>query len=324
MLSKLLNPSSDPLDTLASSRHRPNSPRPWRLLLTILAIIFASEAIVMLILPWIVPRDFGYLAEVFVDSFLLTSVLAPLLWWIVIVPLRQLVETRLQLLHRVFTVQEEERGRIARDLHDGLGQSMTSLLVRMRAIEQATTDEKVLGQIRDVRQLGSDAYDQIRQISRGLRPTALDDFGLAPAIERYLEEATIGRSIRITTDLASVADKRLPEIVETNLYRVIQEATSNALKHGKPNQISLTFELHDGALEVEFRDNGGGFEPVETDKLAGAESQFGLWSMRERMAAMAGTMRVESRKGEGTIIGLHVPRTSLVNHDATDSNTHRG
>ncbi len=306
-----------------SLQDRPTPPRPWRLLLTILAIIFASEAIVMIFLHWFVPRDLDYISEALVDAFLLTCVLAPLLWWIVIVPLRDLVESRLRLLHRVFTVQEEERGRIARDLHDGLGQSMTSLLVRMRAIEEATTDAKVLEQIRDVRKLGSDAYDQVRQLSRGLRPAALDDFGLAPAIERFLGEATAGCSVKVEADLAALADRRLPEIVETNFYRVIQEATANALKHGRPTKIALSLLLDRDGLQAEFADDGAGFDPSQIESAKRGDGKFGLWSMRERIAALAGKLRVESRVGAGTIIKVHIPQASLETHDAAHSSSHR-
>lgn len=277
----------------------------------------------MILLHWFVPRDFDYISEALVDAFLLTCVLAPLLWWIVIVPLRDLVESRLRLLHRVFTVQEEERGRIARDLHDGLGQSMTSLLVRMKAIEDATTDENVLEQIRDVRKLGSDAYDQVRQLSRGLRPAALDDFGLAPAIERYLGEATKGTGVKVEAELAALADRRLPEIVETNLYRVIQEATANALRHGRPTKIALSICLDGDGLTAEFSDDGAGFDPGQIDTAGRGEGKFGLWSMRERIAALAGTLRVESRVGTGTIIKVHIPAASLETHGAAYSSTHR-
>lgn len=307
----------------AAPQDRATRPRPWRLFLTLLAIIFASEAVVMLLLPSIVPRDFGYLFEVFVDSFLLTSVLAPLLWWIVIVPLRDLVESRLRLLHRVFTVQEEERSRIARDLHDGVGQAMTALLVRMRAIEEASRDEKVVEQIRDMRKLGSDAYDQIRQISRGLRPTALDDFGLAPAIERFLGEAVVGSNIKLETDLAALANQRLPEEVETHLYRVIQEAAANALRHGRPSRISLAIQLRPGGLDAQFEDDGEGFDASDRDVRRGGDQGLGLWSMRERLAALQGALRVESKRGAGTIIKVHIPKSTLEQRRAADSSAHR-
>lgn len=307
----------------SNSQDRPKPPRPWRLFLTILAIIFLSEAIVMILLPWIVPRDFDYVSEALVDAFLLTCVLAPLLWWIVIVPLRDLVESRLRLLHRVFTVQEEERARIARDLHDGLGQAMTSLLVRMRAIEEATADPKVLDQIRDVRKLGSDAYDQVRQISRGLRPAALDDFGLAPAIRRFLDEATKPYSVRVDARLASIEDRRLPELVETNLYRVIQEATTNSLKHASPSEISLQIDCTGDGLHAEFCDNGAGFGPAELNSARSGDGEFGLWSMRERMATLAGSLRVESKPGGGTIIKFYIPPASLKTYVAADPSPHR-
>lgn len=307
----------------ASPQDTARRPRPWRLFLTLLAVIFISEAAVMLLLPWIVPRDFGYLFEVFVDSFLLTCVLAPLLWWIVIVPLRDLVDSRLRLLHRVFTVQEEERSRIARDLHDGIGQAMTALLVRMRAIEEASRDEKVVAQIRDMRKLGSDAYDQVRQISRGLRPAALDDFGLAPAIERFLGESVVGSPIEIDADLAALADQRLPEEVETHLYRVIQEAAANALRHARPTRLSLSIRLGPSGLDLQFADNGSGFDPSEENATLGGDQGLGLWSMRERIAALQGVLRVDSKRGGGTIIKVHIPKSTLEQRRAADSSSHR-
>ena len=152
---------------------------PRRLFLVVLGLIFGVEATVMLLLPVLLPKGASAPYTAIFDACLLTVMLAPLMWWLVIRPLRSLAETRTELLARVLSAQEEERGRIARDLHDGLGQSLTCLTVGLRAVEERSSDEAVRQHVQELRRIGSETHQEIRRLATGLRPSVLDDLGLA-------------------------------------------------------------------------------------------------------------------------------------------------
>lgn len=281
--------------------------KPWRLFVVVLGLIFMVEATVMLVLPVLLPSSVSPSVEAIVDACLLTGLLAPLMWCLVVRPLRSLAATRTELLARVLTAQEEERGRIARDLHDGLGQSLTCLTVGLRAVEERSTDESIREHVQELRRIGSETHQEIRRLATGLRPSVLDDLGLAAALERYLDDLGKVHGVQTKLDVQNLGGSRLPNAVETALYRIIQEATTNAIRHGAATEIRLTMRRTPQSVELQVRDNGCGFDPQAAFRRSGETRSFGLTSMRERVDLLSGTLSIDSHFGTGTEVIVWIP-----------------
>lgn len=281
--------------------------RPRRVLLTVLVAVFAAEACVMLLLPNLLPAGTSVWSNALVDACLLTILLAPALWWLVVRPVRQQAEVRQRLLAMVLSAQETERQRIARDLHDGLGQSITGLLVGLRAIEESTADEKVKSLAQQLRRLGGETHDEIRCLARGLRPAVLDDAGLAPALERFVADLQATRGVQARLDLLCGEPPRLSGEIETALYRIVQEATNNAIRHGHASEITVTIECDQQQVRLTIADNGCGFEPAEVLRKPRSDGSLGLCNIRERAWLLGGTTIIESTRGSGSRIEVRLP-----------------
>lgn len=280
---------------------------PCRLFALLLLSIFAVEAVVMLVLPQILPQPSSVSFTALIDACLLTSLLAPLIWILVIRPLQRLAEIRHQLLALTLATQEEERRRIARDLHDDLGQSLTSLLVGLRTIEEASSEEAIRQQIQKLRQIGSDTHEEIRRLARGLRPAVLDDIGLQPALERLFNELCSIQDIDAQLDPGIQELPRLPGEIETACYRIVQEATANAIRHGAATKLRLGLRYTPQEIRLSIRDNGRGFDTSKVLRGTDAEAPFGLMNIFERAWLCGGTVSLQSQPGEGATIDVRIP-----------------
>ncbi len=202
-------------------------------------------------------------------------------------------------VRRVVEGQELERKRLSRELHDETGQALTSILLGLKPLEEATSGETRKAVVALREQVVSTLQD-VRRLAVELRPSALDDLGLVPAIERLAQ--TIGES-GIDVDVeARIGDARLPEPVETTLYRIVQEAVTNVVKHAGAQRLSITLTRRDGSVVAIVEDDGSGFDPAASDS-----GGIGLVGMRERLALVGGTLRIEAAPGAGTTIAAEVP-----------------
>ncbi len=219
-----------------------------------------------------------------------------------------------ELLHQVVGAQEAERQRIARELHDATGQSLTAISLGLRGVEnylvQATSadDPRVLiHQVKELRSFGQNALGELRNLISDLRPPQLDDLGLAAALRWYVQSYEQRRQIamhfRVEGD-----DSRLPAEYRTVLFRIAQEALTNIAKHAQATsaEVSLAVERHEVRLDV--RDDGCGFDPqlvakLETDRQAG----WGLVGIRERALLLGGVCRIDTSPGAGTHLQVTVP-----------------
>ena len=204
-------------------------------------------------------------------------------------------------VRRVVEAQELERGRLARELHDETGQALTSILLGLQSIRAADSETAANRAVADVRELIVQALQDVRRLAVELRPTALDDFGLVPAVERLA--GTFEERTGIHTALeASLPDGRFPPEIETVLYRVIQEALTNVVKHAGAERVSIVIAQRGDGIRVVVEDDGRGFdaEDVRHDAL-------GVVGMRERVALVGGTLDVESAPGAGTTLAAYVP-----------------
>jgi signal transduction histidine kinase len=202
---------------------------------------------------------------------------------------------------RVVDAQELERKRLARELHDETGQALTSMLLGLRAIEEAKDPAQAREAAARLRELLVDTLHDVRRLAVELRPTALDDFGLVPALERLT--ATFEEQTAIPVELEAVlGDERLPAPVETALYRIVQEALTNVIKHSRASRVSVLLTRKRDTVAAVVEDDGVGFSPEET-----RDGGLGLIGMRERIALLDGRLEVESSPEGGTSVVAEVP-----------------
>jgi signal transduction histidine kinase len=204
-------------------------------------------------------------------------------------------------LRRVVAGQEVERRRLARELHDETGQALTSILLGLRAVDEAGEPDRVKAAVSALRELVVATLHDVRRLAVQLRPKALDDFGLVPALERLVQ--TFSESSGIKVDLAArLGEERLPTEVETTIYRIVQEALTNVVKHAEGTRVSILLVRRNGLATVVIEDDGRGFVPgaIRSDSI-------GLEGMRERVALHDGRLTIETAPGSGTTLHVEVP-----------------
>jgi PAS domain S-box-containing protein len=212
------------------------------------------------------------------------------------------------LLEHTLSAQEEERRRIARELHDEAGQLLTALLVGLRTLEDARklTDVKAQGQ--RLRQITAQAIDEVGRLARGLHPTVLDDHGLGVALTRYVTEYTKSHNIAVDLTLNELDSNDVPPAIQITLYRILQEALTNVARHSGAKTVRIRFARLATVLEVAVIDDGCGFD---AKAVAVSSHRLGIQSMRERAAMLGGTLSFTSQR-KGTKILVQVP---LANQD---------
>jgi signal transduction histidine kinase len=213
-----------------------------------------------------------------------------------------------ELLHRVISVQEDERKRIARELHDETSQSLTALMVGLDTIQIALVHDiqKANAHLRNCNTIAGSLLKNIHRLIADLRPTLLDDLGLVPAIAWYGEQRLKPLGITLQMD-ESCLKGRLPASVETALFRIVQEAMTNIVRHAKASVVTVEFEQKDGWVTLQIADNGQGFDPqsLESDDPHG--KGLGLGGMEERTTILGGVFKLQSASGKGTTITVRVP-----------------
>jgi signal transduction histidine kinase len=212
-----------------------------------------------------------------------------------------------EVLARVIDAQEAERARVSRDLHDQIGQALTSVLLGLRLVDGSTSrgeegPDAIGERLTEVRELVASALDEVRQLAFELRPTVLDDVGLAAALKRLTGD--LGRRCDVPFEVRFDGlddDRRLPPDIETVVYRVVQEALTNIARHAGATTASLQITVSRGGLHATVADDGVGF--VVPD----AERSLGLAGMGERASLVGGQVTVTSAPGRGTTVALDVP-----------------
>lgn len=222
--------------------------------------------------------------------------------------LHQLSRERQNLLERLLTAQEDERQRVARELHDSLGQFLSALTIRLTTVGNTSSiPATVQRDLESLRALARQIDAELDRLTMELRPPSLDDVGLLDALASYTQEWSTTSGIEVDILPLNMEQTRLPPHVETTVYRIVQEALTNVLKHAEASQVSLIVERRDEVLRVIIEDNGQGFE---TEALSGEGTgghQVGLSSMRERARLIGGSLSVDSEPGSGTTMYLEVP-----------------
>jgi signal transduction histidine kinase len=204
-------------------------------------------------------------------------------------------------LRRVVAGQELERQRLARELHDETGQALTSILLGLKAVEDSRAQDEMHAAAGALRELVVATLQDVRRLAVELRPKALDDFGLVAALERLGDSFSEATGIQVQLE-ASLGSERLPAEMETTLYRIVQEALTNIVKHARARNVSILIVRRDGKVTAVVEDDGEGFDP-NADSADG----LGLLGMRERVALIDGRLTIESSAGAGPTLAVEVP-----------------
>jgi PAS domain S-box-containing protein len=215
-----------------------------------------------------------------------------------------------ELSNHLQNVREEERIHIAREIHDELGQQMTVMKMDMTWIRknlQKATPEKLQERVEEVIDMVDRTVKTIRKIASELRPSLLDDIGLAAAMEWHLTEFEERTGIKINSSLPG-SDIPIEDKVKTNLFRILQEALTNVTRHSKATEVNVLFEVNDRELFLKIEDNGIGFDLEQSNSKT-----LGLLGMKERTNMMGGNYKVTSKVGNGTTVTVSFPRQSEKN-----------
>jgi signal transduction histidine kinase len=204
-------------------------------------------------------------------------------------------------VRRVVEAQENERARLARELHDETGQALTSILLGLKSLDARVNTAESRVAVAELRELVVSTLQDVRRLAVELRPAALDDFGLVPAIER-LRDLT-GEQSGVSFDLVSeIGDQRLSPETETTLYRIAQEALTNVLKHANAHHVRMRLSRSGKAVKLVVQDDGSGFDPERA-----GDGGVGIVGMGERVALVGGRLTIESTEGAGTMLTAVVP-----------------
>ena len=207
----------------------------------------------------------------------------------------------------VFRLQEEERSRISRDLHDGIGQLLTALKIQLELLEsEARSLPEILSRVESARELSETALAEVRQLSHLLRPQMLDELGLESTL-RWLAR-TFQKRTGIVVDVAfEGAESRDNPDVETLVYRIVQEALTNVAKHSGASAASVVLRRDPERLTVRVEDRGAGFQPQDALSDPDEDRGFGVRAMRDRVEFLHGRFRLRSVPGEGTVVEAEIP-----------------
>lgn len=215
---------------------------------------------------------------------------------------REREQLRRLLLEKVIATQEDERRRIARELHDSTSQNLTSLMVGLRMLETTCDDTRIRAQANELRAVAAQTLNEVHEISMRLRPRLLDDLGLAAALERLVQEWQARHKIAVDL-LIHTGDGRLPDEVETAIYRIVQESLTNIARHAAAHSVSILVERRGREVVAVVEDDGQGFDVTLIKK----DKHLGLMGMQERAELLGGSLTIESAPAKGTSVFVSIP-----------------
>jgi signal transduction histidine kinase len=214
---------------------------------------------------------------------------------------------RQQLLRQVIHAGEEERKRLARELHDHTGQALTSQIASLSALEVHVTDPVCRQQLAELRQQVEQTLAEVHDLSVALRPSVLDDIGLMAALDRHCRLFARRSAIQVACDDIGLDGDRLPAEVELTIYRMVQEALTNAVRHGKASRVSTLVQRTSAVVLTTIQDNGVGFDARDWQQRCVAGNHLGLLGIEERVQVLGGMFCVESAPGRGTTVFADIP-----------------
>jgi signal transduction histidine kinase len=245
--------------------------------------------------------------------------------------LRREEDLRRHLLERLIAVQEDERRRIALELHDQTGQLLTSLIMSLGAVGEAESLSQVHAYLPDLRETVAQVLREIHDLALELRPSVLDDLGLLPALRNLHKGFEDRFHLPVDFQVLGLDGERLPAKVETALYRIVQEALTNVARHAAAEHVSVLLERRRASVKLIVEDDGCGFHVTGADgasprfaQAQDAPKRLGLYGMRERASLLGGTLTIESSSGTGTAIFVEIPLIDGKEHGGQDTSAGRG
>ncbi len=212
------------------------------------------------------------------------------------------------LSERAIDAQEEERRAIAQSLHDDTGQALSMLIIHLDRIDERTPaqEKELKKQVADARELASNSLTELRRILSGLRPAILDDLGLVPAIRWFARTNLEQVGIHVVVKAPSTPLELSPAIT-TTLFRIVQEAISNIVRHAGAGSVTIVLQLSEGAVDLRIEDDGRGFNPQNASRDAVELQRLGLLGIRERAELLGGVVAIESAPEKGTRLQVSIP-----------------
>ncbi|ACT04379.1 sensor histidine kinase [Paenibacillus sp. JDR-2] len=220
-------------------------------------------------------------------------------------------KTRQMIGLKIIVAQEEERKRISREIHDGPAQSLANIVLRTEIVERMLLKKEfqmVQDELLDLKGQVRSGLEEIRKIIFNLRPMALDDLGLVPALRKFAHDFEDKTKIRTIFELSG-KEVRMPSAMEAGVFRLVQEAFTNAQKHARASFVTLEVAFTTETVTIAIVDNGIGFHSEQAEAHAQNNSSFGLIGMRERVDLLEGRMEIDSKLGQGTKIIINIPIT---------------
>lgn len=214
---------------------------------------------------------------------------------------------RHKLLHRLIRVGEEERKRIVRDLHDHTGQALTSLIAGLGALEAEAPEAATRRRLHELRRLIEQTLAEVHDLTVSLRPSVLDDLGLMAALQRHCRLFGQRSGIEAQCEEIGMDGNRLPADIELTLYRVSQEALTNAVRHGQATRVRVRVERLPDRVRAFVQDDGRGFDAHDWQQRCAASNRLGLLGIEERVSLLGGKFRVESAPGQGATVQVDIP-----------------
>ncbi len=225
---------------------------------------------------------------------------------------------RMQYVKGVISAQEDERRRIARELHDSTSQTLTSLVIGLRQLSEIDNPAETRQRAEELRMIAAQTLDDVHGLALQLRPSVLDDLGLPAAIQRHVADCRRRHHLEIDLAITGLDEQRLPPEVETALYRITQEGLTNIIRHAHAETASIFIERNPSTVREVIEDDGIGFEPAQSEALDG---HLGLYGIRERAELLGGKLTIESERERGTSLYIEIP---LGGHNAENSDSARG
>jgi PAS domain S-box-containing protein len=210
---------------------------------------------------------------------------------------------------RLIDAQEQERKRIAQELHDEMGQALTAISINLSAIDKglgAALDPETAERLAETDSLITRTLEQMRDLALDLRPSMLDDLGLLPALRWYIKRYENRTGIQVGLEVSDL-EERLPEPIATVIYRVVQEALTNVTRHAGASRVDIHLQQRDSVVQAFIEDNGSGFDLAEVADREAEKRGVGLVGMQERVAVVGGSLEIKSRRGKGTRLAIQLP-----------------
>ncbi len=274
----------------------------------ILTLLFAAEYGVMIALPVLMPDDPTSLVAALIDALTITAVLAPAIWFALVRPLRGVIRLRTKFLGDLFAAIEDERRQTAHELHDGIGQELSLLISGLRSAHETLGNPEDAARCAKLQHLAQTALAEVKRVAQGLRPSLLNDLGLVAAMEKVVRDFNEHhRSVEISLQATMLEGMRLPDSVETAVFRVFQEAIANVMRHSAARHVRVALGCEAGHVTLAVGDDGRGFDPKNKREAASAGSHMGLTGIRERVALLGGRFSLDTSPGHGCRLTAVIP-----------------